>query len=135
MKTSLLILVLCLAGCDTERKETPTKGHVTVVVSESVAPLIEQEQRKFEELYPDAHVHTITATAREAITRLFNDTIKVIVSSRPFNEEERDFIKRANIPMGTYKIAIDGIAILVNADNPITQLRFSQLDSIYRGTV
>jgi hypothetical protein len=46
----LFLLTLFLASCQEERKETPTKGHATVIVSESVAPLMKAEKDTFEEL-------------------------------------------------------------------------------------
>ena len=131
----LLGLVLTFPGCQTEKRETPTKGFVTVVVSESVSPLIEQEQKMFQELYPQAHVNLQIATAREAIARLFNDSITMIISSRPLNAEERDVIKRTNLNVHEFKIAIDGVALIVNDENPISQLRTTQLDSIFSGSV
>ena len=123
------------AGCQDERKETPTKGHITVVTSESVAPVIELEKKQFEELYPEAHIELVVSSAREAITRMFNDTIKVIVSSRPLNAEERDIAKRTNLTLGEFKIALDGIAVIVDTTNPVSKLRTTQLDSIFNGTV
>ena len=130
---AVLLLPLFVFGCQDERKETPTKGRTTVVVSESVAPMIQQEKLTFEELYQEAHVELQTSTAREAIARLFNDSIMVIVSSRPLNDEERAIQHRANIILGEYKIAIDGIAVIVHPGNTITQLRTTQLDSILTG--
>ena len=44
----IVLAILALAGCQEERKETPTKGHVTVIASESVSPLIKAEKLKFE---------------------------------------------------------------------------------------
>jgi len=131
----IVLTVLALVGCQGERKETPTKGHVTVITSESVSPLVKAEKQKFEELYPDAHVSLEVAHAREAIARLFNDTIKVIVSSRPLNTEERQVAQKANLQFSEYKIAIDAIAIIVNNSNPVTQLRTTELDSIFTGKI
>ncbi len=131
----LIIGLLLIFGCQGERKETPTKGRVTVVVSESVSPVIKKEKEKFEELYPDAHVELFVASAREAITRLFNDSITVIVSSRPLNAEERAVQKRFNITLGEFKIAYDGVAVIVNKANSLTQLRTTQLDSILSGKI
>src|SRR5690349_7232402 len=97
LSISLLLGSLILfAGCQPDRKETPTKGHVTILVSESVSPVIKKEEETFEQLYPDAHVDLQVTSAREAITRLFNDSIMVIVSSRPLNSEERAVQKRYN---------------------------------------
>jgi|SRR5689334_12221871 len=128
-----LLALLAAGGCETERKETPTKGSVTVAVSESIAPVMEIERRKFEELYPDAHVAFVTGTTRGMMTRFFNDTIRVIASARPFDAEERAVAKQHNITIGEYRVAIDAIAILVNDANPVTQLRTTQLDSLLRG--
>jgi len=129
------VLIILFAGCMTERKETTTKGHVIVAVAESVTPVITQEKIQFEDLYPEAKVDLLTMTDREAVTRLFNDTIKVIVLSRPLNPEEQQVAKKYKIEFQELKVAIDGIAILVNDKNPVTQLRTTQLDSIFSGTV
>ena len=110
-------------------------GKITVAVSESILPVIKQEEQRFEEWYSEAHVDLLTMTAREALTRLFNDTIKVVVTSRPMNAEEREVAKRSKLDFQEYKIAIDGIAIIVNAKNSIEKLRTTQLDSIYRGLI
>lgn len=129
-----LVAMLLFASCQGERKETPTKGHVDVLAAESVSPMVRDEVEKFESLYPDAHVTLSVTSTREAITRLFNDTIKVIVTSRALNQEERDVAKRYNLTFGEFKIAIDGIAVITNVENPLTQLRTTQLDSILNGS-
>jgi phosphate transport system substrate-binding protein len=129
------IILMSILGCIPERKESPTKGNIMVAVSESILPVIKQEEQRFEEWYPDAHVDLIQMTAREAITRLFNDTVKVVVTSRPLNAEEREVAKKSKLDFQEYKIAIDGIAIIINAKNPVQQLRTTQLDSILRGLI
>jgi phosphate transport system substrate-binding protein len=132
---AIAILIFVFTGCPVERKETTTKGHVIVAVAESVSPVITQEKIQFEDLYPEAKVDLQTMTDREAVTRMFNDTMKVIVLSRPLNPEEQQVAKKYKIEFQELRIAIDGIAILVNDKNPVTQLRTTQLDSIFSGTV
>ena len=131
----MCIISISILGCIGEKTELPTKGSITIVVSETVLPMIRQQEEKFESLYTNAHLDIITATTREAITRIFNDTIKFIVSSRPLNTEEREVAKRAQIDFKEYKIAIDGIAVIVNSENTVSRLRITQLDSIFRGLV
>lgn len=128
-----LVMAFVVAGCMNERKESPTRGRVTVVVSESVMPLIQKEKETFEALYPQARVELQQATAREAIARLFNDSITMIISSRPLNAEERAVTKAASLVMGEYRIAWDGVAVIVNKANSVSQLRTTQLDSILTG--
>ncbi len=124
-----------IPGCLKERTETPTKGHLTIAVSESVFPMLKQEEEKFERTYRDAELELLSMTTREAITRLFNDTIKLIVASRSLNAEERAAAKQFALDIKEYKIAIDGIGFIVNEQNPVSELRTTQLDSIYRGII
>ena len=131
----VVLLFVLLPGCDEERHETPTKGRVTVAVAEEVAPVIRIEQSKFQELYDQARVELQIAATREAIARYFNDSIKVVVSARPMNPEERDVAKKFNIVDAAYKIAIDALAIVVNEENSITRLQTTRLDSIFSGRV
>ncbi len=41
------------------------------------------------------------------------------LSSRPFNQGELDVIKKYKIDVDTLKVAMDGIVVIVNHDNPI----------------
>jgi phosphate transport system substrate-binding protein len=132
-------LVAILAGCQGDPPETPTKGYVTIVVSDAVAPLIAAEERIFEELYPDAHLTIETAPDREAIARLFNagagDSITIIVTARPFNAEELEVKKRFKLQVREIPVAFDGVAVIVNNENPLRQLRTTELDSILTGSI
>jgi phosphate transport system substrate-binding protein len=127
---ALLPVIAFAPGCMSERKETPTKGNLTVVASESVAPLLQREQETFVDLYRQAHVELLIASDREAIVRLFNDSITTIVSSRALNAEERAAQQRDKMVLGEYKIALDGIAVIVNTANSLEGIRTTQLDSI-----
>ncbi|MBI5019988.1 MAG: substrate-binding domain-containing protein [Ignavibacteriales bacterium] len=129
------LLIVSIQGCLPERTETPTKGRATVVAAESVEPLMRQEKEKFESTYPDAHIELLFSSSREAVARFFNDSIRIIVTSRPLNEEERSVAEKFKIEFQEYKIAMDGVAFLVNADNPVSQIRTTQLDSIYTGLI
>jgi len=129
----ILILSISILGCVGEKTELPTKGSIVIAVSETVLPMVRQQEEKFESLYTNAKIDIISASTREVITRIFNDTIKLIVSSRPLNEEEKEVEKRAPFDLKEYKIALDGIAVIVNAKNPVSQLRTTQLDSIFQG--
>jgi phosphate transport system substrate-binding protein len=130
-----MLIAGMLAGCDTERKEMPTKGHVTVAVAESVGPMIAMEKDTFEDIYPQAHVETMVMSSREAIARFFNDSITIIVSARALNSEEREVAKKANITIAEFRIAWDGVAVITNSANTVKGLRTTQLDSVLTGKI
>src|SRR5271157_4503966 len=93
-----VVAMMTLAACSPERKETPTKGKMVALVSESVAPVLKQEQAEFEDLYREAKIELKVASTRDAIVQFFNaDSIKTIVSSRPLNAEEQAAVKRYHL--------------------------------------
>jgi phosphate transport system substrate-binding protein len=117
-----------------ERQETTTKGSASIIVDEEIAPLMEKERIEFLDLYQQARFHVDMARAREAVVQFFNvDTIKAVAISRPLNFEEREVAKRANLSFGEYKIAFNGLAVIVNNGNSVEELRTTELDSIYTG--
>ncbi len=63
------------------------------------------------------------------IDAALNGTTDIGLSSRALTDEET-----ANGLVGT-NVALDGIAIIVNAENPITDLSLEQIASIYTGEV
>jgi phosphate transport system substrate-binding protein len=131
-----VIAMTTLIACSPDRNETPTKGAMMALVSESVAPILKLERAEFEELYREAKVELKVTSTRDAIVQFFNaDSIKTIVSSRPLNAEEQAAVKRYHLDFAEYKIAIDGVALIVSRDNPVAQLRTTQLDSLYCGLI
>jgi len=59
----------------------------------------------------------------------------VIVSAREFNDEEVAAMKTLGVEFETYKVALDAIVVVAHKDNLITELRVSQLDSIFSGAI
>jgi phosphate transport system substrate-binding protein len=129
----MCLICTSILGCVGERTELPTRGTLTIVASETLLPMVQRQEERFESLYADAHLNILYAPTREAITRIFNDTIKFIISSRPLNAEEKEVAKREKIELKEYKIALDGIAMIVNSENTVNRLRTTQLDSILEG--
>lgn len=132
----LFILIVGLTGCMKERRESATKGMVHILVDEEIAPLIQREEEKFEELYTQATIESRTFQARDAIAQFFNvESLRVLAVSRALNEEEKAVMARENLKFTEHKIGIDAVAIIANALNPVTRLRLSQLDSVFRGEI
>ena len=102
----MAILLAGLAGCSRQESETsPTKGHVTAIVSESHLPLLQKEAGEFHRLYEAANVALLPASTREAIVHLVNDSVRVIIVDRALNAEERGVVENAGIRITETKIA------------------------------
>jgi phosphate transport system substrate-binding protein len=131
----LLVMVLAGWGCQKGQESSTTKGVVTIECDESVWPVMQAQGENFASSYPEARVRLRSVEAREAIANFINDSVRVIVSARPFNKEEQDAIASAKVDLQEFKVALEAIAVIANKENPTAELRLTELDSIFAGTL
>jgi phosphate transport system substrate-binding protein len=130
---AILAGALC-AGCGKEPGSTKlTEGTLRIEVDESVAPVMEKLVAEFRDQYPDAQVSLRSVQAREAIADFFNDSVRVIISARAFNEEERGMLAAAKIEFQQFQVAQSAVAVVAHPEAPTSFLRITELDSILQG--
>jgi phosphate transport system substrate-binding protein len=133
---TLLVLLASLAACNRQEAETnPTRGRVTAYVAESHAALLQQEVDEFHRLYEAAHINLLTATTREAIVHLLNDSVRIIIIDRPLNAEEQQVVKDNEIRVNETRIAEDALALIVNKQHPLENLTLATIKDIVRGKI
>lgn len=130
-----VLLVLTLwTGCTKEPGSTKiTEGRLVVECDEAVFPAFEKVVAEFREQYKDAQLTLRSVEAREAIADFFNDSVRVIISARPFNEEERGMLTQARIEVQESPVAMSAIALISHRDTPLDRIRMTEADSIFGG--
>jgi phosphate transport system substrate-binding protein len=68
------------------------------------------------------------------ISNFINHVVDVAQSSRAMTAQERASAAATGINVTEWKVAVDGISIIVNHDNPVTTLTLVQLERMYNGT-
>ena len=134
---ALLAGVATLAACNGPgspgAQDTPTSGTVAVSVDETFAPILQAQIDTFAKLYPNAHVKMAFDPEEKVMVDLINDKVKLAVVARELNAEEiADFAKQTIVPRTT-RIGIDGLAIVVNRQNPDSLFTVRQLADIFTG--
>lgn len=131
---SLTLLQAC-SGDTTppEPTDTPSSGEVNIVVDESFQKLFENQIYTFESIYPNAKVHVNYLPENEALTRMINDSCKVVVMCRDLTASEHTSFEAKNLFPKSTKIAEDAIVLLVNLENSDTVLTVDQVKSILLG--
>jgi phosphate transport system substrate-binding protein len=136
MRTTWVVsLAVVFFGCPPQRSETPTSGHLSALVTESLAPLIQQEAEEFQRLYPEVSVTIGGTSTRGAIVQLINDSVSFIIVDRPFNQEEREVVKQYAIEHVETKVALDALVVLVNNRNPTENITLYALEQILSGKI
>lgn len=140
MKRFLKILttsVLCLgilAGCGSStssdiEQNTELSGKVTMNGSTSMEKLSNSLAEIFMQKYPNVIVTAQFTGSSAGIEAVINGTVDIGNSSRALKEEE--------IAKGAVEnvVALDGIAIITDAENPVSDLTLEQVKGIYEGTI
>jgi phosphate transport system substrate-binding protein len=131
------ILAIALAAinyaCNQQPTVSTTRGAGKVECDESIFPVMQFQAEDFHNTYPEATIAARSVDAREAVVNFVNDSIQVIAIGRPFNAEEVDVMKKANIEYEGYKVALDAIAVIINRQRPDSLFRIGTLDSIFSG--
>ena len=131
----LMIMTFLFFGCYEEQKESTTKGNLLINIDESIAPVMKDVVLDFEKLYTEAKIGKEVVSAREAIANLINEKVGLILISRELNQEERDAFERYGVKLFSYKIAMDGLVVLVNKENTLRQIDLLDLRRIVSGEI
>jgi len=136
----LLLLVsggIFLSNCG-EKKEpqnNPLAGYITVKGSEEVLPSMTEAAYAFMDLYAKAKVLVVAGGSNTGLAAIFTDSAQIAVSTRPMTEIERKRAGDAAFSVNEFKIAKDGIAVVVNPVNGIKQLTVDQVIRIFTGKI
>ena len=104
------------------------EGSCVVGGSSSVSPLMEKLIEAYKEVNPNASIELQTSDSTTGMTSTIEGSYDIGMASRELKDEEKAELE------GTV-IATDGIAVIVNKDNPTDDLTSDQVKSIYLGDV
>lgn len=132
--TMLALWAFAFSGCQPEG-DTPTRGQITVTACESIAPMIRKEVDEFQRLYPNAQITLQVANTRAALAQLLRGEVKTVFVPRLLNDEEQHIATSYEIKVDTFRIALEGIALIVPRNNPLERVTLPQLEAVYRGEI
>jgi phosphate transport system substrate-binding protein len=126
----ILLLVATLAtGFLMAGKMIQIKGSDTLV--NLVQILAEQHM----ENNPNAAIAVLGGGSGTGITGLINGTCDIADHSREWKQKEYDQAWEKGVKPRSFIVAVDGLSIVVNAQNPLDQLTMAQVGAMYRGEV
>jgi phosphate transport system substrate-binding protein len=114
----LLLFSTLFFGCKKAEieKETILKGTATILVDETIKPLMEDQIAVFQDKY-DAKILLESRSEKEAMQAFLKDTSRIVVLSRKLNAEEAKYFEQIKIKPKTTKIGTDAIAFISNKNN------------------
>ena len=137
----LSILFICIGSACTEKDksgktlDTPTAGFLRIAVDESLRPLLDAEVKAFEGIYTNAHVQVTYCSEQDAMDALLKDSVRLIVITRKLGKDEAGIISGQKIVPHEVVIAKEGVALIMNKNNPDSLLHLNTLKDMLHGKI
>ncbi len=126
-----LLAALCLwaAGCGGESSSRAIyeKHIVNIAGSTSVMPFTEKLAEHFMVEQPTFIVNVQSGGSTAGIQACMNKTVEIGMSSRELKPDEKK--------LNEITICLDGIAMIVHPENPVTRMKLSQVRDIFSGKI
>ena len=103
------------------------EGKIVVAGSSSVSPVMEKLKEAYLAVNPNADIEIQTSDSTTGMTSTIDGICDIGMASRELKDSETEAGLTSTV------IALDGIAVIVNNENPIDELTSEQVKSIFVG--
>ncbi|WP_455585755.1 PstS family phosphate ABC transporter substrate-binding protein [Bacteroides sp.] len=143
MKKQFWLISMCALGvlvaCGRKPKDgltdTYTSGVIAIAADESFQPIVQEEIDVFEGIYPLAGIVPRYTTEVDAINLLLKDSVRLAIATRMLTEEEMNSFHSRKFYPREIKLATDGLALIVNRQNPDSLISVRDIRRILTGEV
>ena len=110
-------------------KASGQKGKITLGGSSSVTPVMEKLKEAYVKLNPDVTVDVQQNDSSSGMKGAIDGIYDIGMASRDVKDSEKE------AGLTSIKIALDGIAVIVNKDNTLDAITSEQIKNIYTGSL
>jgi phosphate transport system substrate-binding protein len=103
--------------------------------SDTIVNLALAWAEKYQAEHPDVRISVTGGGSGTGIASLINKTVDIANASRQIKDEEAAEAKSNGVEPVEHIIARDAIAVIVNPENPVSQLTLKQISDIYSGKI
>ena len=123
----------CGSASDALTLESTTRGNIRIGVDDSYKLLLDTEIETFQSLYPKAVINPTFGAEGDLMDLLMKDSLRAIITSRELSDAEKEYFKSNKIFPKVTKLCVDGLAFIVNRQNPDSTFSYAQLKKIFTG--
>ncbi len=106
---------------------------IQVKGSDTMVNLMSNLAEEYMKAHPGTMVAVTGGGSGTGIAALLNGTTDICAASRAFKDEEIKLAESKNITPTPVTVGLDGLAVMVNPKNPLSELTIEQLRKIYTG--
>ncbi len=127
----VLMAFITVMGCATMYSSSAAlgglSGNLNISGSSTVAPLVAEIAKRFEDENPGVRIDVQTGGSGKGIADVQNGYADIGMASRALKSAENSVV--------SYRIAADGVSIILHKDNPVKNLDDEQIIAIYQNRI
>jgi phosphate transport system substrate-binding protein len=131
----ILISVFMVLTCFTTFSVLAASKSLTLTGSTTVLPIAQREAEAFMDIYKDISVSVRGGGSGVGIAAIIDGRTDIANSSRSIKTKELKTAREKGVNVYPNIIAQDGIAVVVNPENPIDSITIEDLKKIYTGEI
>jgi phosphate transport system substrate-binding protein len=124
------LLVLILGGCGRQSQQA---NAIQIKGSDTMVNLGQAWAEAFMKVNPKVSVAVTGGGSGTGIAALLSNTCDIAELSRELKPEEIEMAKQKGFTPRQITVALDGLAVVVNPANPVSQLTMDQLAAVFSG--
>jgi phosphate transport system substrate-binding protein len=124
--------ILVVTGCGRQNRQA---NSIQIKGSDTMVNLGQAWAEAFMKADPTVSVAVTGGGSGTGIAALFSNTCDIAELSRELKEEELAMARAKGFEPRQITVALDGLAVVVHRDNPVSRLTMAQLAAIFSGTV
>ena len=117
-----------------EAPEAEAQG-IFIKGSDTVLPLAQYEAEQFMIENPEKSVTVTGGGSGVGIAAMIDGEVDIATASREMKDSEFENAEANGITPLEHVVAFDGISVVVNPENPVSELTFDQMRGIYNGSI
>lgn len=129
----VVLVIFLVAGCGEQVDPNQPAGFIQIKGSDTIVNAVQKVSEEFMKDYPYVFVAVTGGGTGVGIASLISKTCDVASASREMKPKEIQIANQRGVFPKEFVVAYDGIAVIVNKDNPVNKLTIGDLHKIFTG--
>ena len=131
----LILFLLTACSSNTTDSNPATATYIENKGSDTIVNLALAWAERYQAEHPEVRISVTGGGSGTGIAALINGTVDIANASRQIKDEEMADAQSNGVEPLEHVIARDAIAVIVNPQNPVSQLTLQQISDMYSGKI